>query len=105
HHALAEMGRSGGLANTPVQRTARAQGPAAAAAARKHRAKQHPMHAQHLRREGLSRAQIAAKLGKHPGTVSRYLRRWIPIPMREMLARSEERRVGKGCGTPGAQRE
>src|SRR5699024_4922624 len=82
---LSEMGRRGGLANTPAQRAARATGPAAAAA-RKHRAKQHAKHAQHLRRKGLSRAQIAAKLGKHPSTVSRYLRRWIPIPMREMLA-------------------
>src|SRR5699024_9954705 len=59
---------------------------AAAAAARKRRAKQHAKHAQHLRRKGLSRTQIAAKLGKAPSTVSRYLRRWIPIPLREMLA-------------------
>jgi len=83
---LSEMGRRGGLANTPAQRAARAKGPAAAAAARTHRAKQHAKHAQHLRRKGLSRTQIAAKLGKHPSTISRYLRRWIPIPLREMLA-------------------
>ena len=83
---LSEMGRRGGLRNTAAQRAARARGPAAAAAARKQRAIQCAKHAQHLRRKGLSRAQIAAKLGKHPSTVSRYLRRWIPIPMREMLA-------------------
>ncbi|MFD6815197.1 replication initiation protein [Enteractinococcus coprophilus] len=82
---LSEMGRRGGLANTPAQRAARAKGPAAAAAARTHRAKQHAKHAQHLRRKGLSRTQIAAKLGKHPSTISRYLRRWIPIPLHEML--------------------
>src|SRR5699024_1171930 len=69
-----------------AQRAARAKGPAAAAAARNHRAKQHAKHAQHLRRKGLSRTQIAAKLGKHPSTISRYLRRWIPIPLRDMLA-------------------
>ena len=83
--ALAAMGRRGGLRNTPAQQVARAKGPAAAAAARKHRANQHARTAHHLRRKGLSRAQIAAKLGKHPSTVSRYLRRWIPVPTAELL--------------------
>src|SRR5699024_7572646 len=84
--ALLPVGRRGGLANTPAQRAARSKGPAAAATARKQRAQQHAKHAQHLRRKGLSRAQIAAKLGKHPSTISRYLRRWIPISRHEMLA-------------------
>jgi hypothetical protein len=84
--ALSEMGRRGGLANTPAQRAARAKGPAAAAAARKRCAYQKAKLAQHLRRKGYTRSQIAAELGRDPSTVSRYLRRWIPIPMREMLA-------------------
>lgn len=83
---LSEMGRRGGLANTPAQRAARAKGPAAAAAARKRCAYQKAKLAQHLRRKGYTRSQIAAELGRDPSTVSRYLRRWIPIPMREMLA-------------------
>jgi DNA-binding CsgD family transcriptional regulator len=83
---LSDMGRRGGLANTPAQRAARAKGPAAAAAARKHRAYQKAKQAQHLRRRGYNRKQIAAQLGRDPSTVSRYLRRWIPIPLREMLA-------------------
>jgi DNA-binding CsgD family transcriptional regulator len=100
--ALSEMGRRGGLANTSAQRAARAKGPAAAAAARQHRAKQHAKHAQRLRRKGYSRQQIAAKLGKHPSTVSRYLRRWIPIPMKEMLACTTGASgvVGPPCGRP-----
>lgn len=84
--ALADMGRRGGLANTPAQQAARAKGPVAAAAARKKRAHQKAKHAQHLRRKGYSRQQIAAKLGRTPSTISRYLRRWIAIPMQEMLA-------------------
>jgi len=84
--ALSEMGRRGGLANTPAQQAARAKGPAAAATARKKRAHQKAKHAQHLRRKGYSRQQIAAKLGRTPSTVSRYLRRWIVVPMQEMLA-------------------
>lgn len=83
---LSEMGRRGGLANTPAQRAARAKGPAAAAAARKRCAYQKAKQAQHLRRKGYNRQQIAAELGRDPSTVSRYLRRWIPVPMREMLA-------------------
>lgn len=84
--ALADMGRRGGLANTPAQQAARAKGPAAAATARKKRAHQKAKHAQHLRRKGYSRQQIAAKLGRTLSTISRYLRRWIAVPMQEMLA-------------------
>lgn len=84
--ALSDMGRRGGLRNTPAQQAARAKGPAAAAAARKHRANQHARTAHHLRRKGLSRAQIAAKLGKHPSTVSRYLRRWMPLSPEQIQA-------------------
>ena len=84
--ALSEMGRRGGLANTPAQRAARAKGPAAATAARKQHTDHKAKRAQHLRRRGLTRTQIAAKLGKHPSTVSRYLRRWIPLSRHEILA-------------------
>lgn len=84
--ALSEMGRRGGLRNTPAQQAARAKGPAAAVAARKHRANQHARTAHHLRRKGLNRAQIAAKLGKHPSTVSRYLRRWMPLSPEQIQA-------------------
>lgn len=83
---LSEMGRRGGLANTPAQRAARAKGPAAAAAARKKRAYQKAKQAQRLRRQGYSRLEIATKLGRAACTISRYLRRWIPIPLTEMLA-------------------
>lgn len=83
---LSEMGRRGGLANTPAQRAARAKGPAAAATARKKRAYQKAKQAQHLHRQGYSRLEIATKLGRDPSTISRYLRRWIPIPLTEMLA-------------------
>lgn len=85
-HALSDMGRRGGLRNTAAQQAARAKGPAAAAAARKHRAEQQARTAHHLRRKGLSRAQIAAKLGKHPSTVSRYLRRWMPLSPEQIQA-------------------
>lgn len=84
--ALSEMGRRGGLRNTPAQQAARAKGPVAAAAARKDRANQHARTAHHYRRRGLSRAQIAAKLGKHPSTVSRYLRRWMPLSQEQVQA-------------------
>lgn len=77
--ALSEMGRRGGLRNTIAQQAARAKGPAAAAAARTHRATQRARQAHHYRRKGLNRTQIAAKLGKTPSTVSRYLRRWMPM--------------------------
>ena len=33
-----------------------------------------------------TRTQIAAKLGKHPSPISRYLRRWIPTATHETLA-------------------
>lgn len=84
--ALSEMGRRGGLANTPAQRAARAKGPAAAAAARKQRAYEQAKQAQRLRRQGYSRLEIAAKLGRAACTISRYLRRWIPVPLTDMLA-------------------
>lgn len=84
--ALSEMGRRGGLANTLAQQAARAKGPAAAAAARTHRATQHARQAHHYRRQGLTRAQIAAKLGKHPSTISRYLRRWLPMTPNQIQA-------------------
>jgi DNA-binding CsgD family transcriptional regulator len=84
--ALSEMGRRGGLANTAAQRAARAKGPAAAAAARKHRTDRKARTAQHLRRKGHSRAQIAAKLRCHPSTISRYLRRWIPMTKEQIQA-------------------
>lgn len=77
--ALSELGRRGGLRNSPAQQAARAKGPAAAATARTHRANQCARQAHHYRRKGLTRAQIGAKLGKHPSTVSRYLRRWMPL--------------------------
>jgi len=83
---LSEMGRRGGLANTPAQRAARAKGPAAAAAARKQRAYEQAKQAQRLRRQGYSRLEIAAKLGRAACTISRYLRRWIPVPLTDMLA-------------------
>src|SRR5699024_998341 len=84
--ALSEMGRRGGLRNTLAQQAARAKGPAAAAAARTHRANQHARRAHHYRRKGLKRIQIAAKLGKDPSTVSRYLRRWIPLTTAQIQA-------------------
>ncbi len=84
--ALSEMGRRGGLCNSPAQQQARAKGPAAAAAARKNRAEQQARKAQQLRRKGHSRLEIAAKLGRAACTISRYLRRWIPCPLTEMLA-------------------
>lgn len=83
--ALSEMGRRGGLRNSPAQQQARAKGPAAAAAARKQRAEQQARKAQRLRRQGRSRAEIAAKLSRAACTISRYLRRWIPISLAEML--------------------
>src|SRR5699024_7865743 len=84
--ALSEMGRKGGLANTPAQRAARAKGPAAAAAARKQRADQQARQAKHLHRKGHSRAQIAATLGRAACTISRYLRRWLPLTEAEKQA-------------------
>jgi hypothetical protein len=80
------MGRRGGLRNSPAQQAARAKGPAVAAAARKERAEQQARKAQRLHRKGHSRAEIAATLGRAACTISRYLRRWIPIPLAEMLA-------------------
>lgn len=77
--ALSEMGRKGGLRNSRAQRAARAKGPAAAAAARKYRAEHQARQAKQLHRKGHSRAQIAAKLGKAACTISRYLRRWLPL--------------------------
>jgi len=84
--ALAEMGRKGGKRNTPAQQAARAKGPKAATKARKHRAYQQARQAQHFRRQGHSSSQIAEKLGKAVSTISRYLRRWIPLTQAEMLA-------------------
>lgn len=84
--ALSEMGRKGGLRNSPAQRAARAKGPAAAAAARKQRADQQARQAKHLHRKGHSRAQIAAKLGRAACTISRYLRRWLPLTEAEKQA-------------------
>src|SRR5699024_2130429 len=84
--ALSEMGRRGGLRNSPAQQRARSKGPAAASAARKERAEQQARKAQQLRRKGHSRLEIAAKLGRAACTISRYLRRWIPIPLTELLA-------------------
>lgn len=83
---LSEMGRRGGLRNTLAQQAARAKGPAAAAAARTHRANQHARQAHYYRRKGLTRAQIATKLGKDPSTVSRYLRRWLPLTPHQIQA-------------------
>src|SRR5699024_4714323 len=77
HQTLSEMGRRGGLANTPAQRTARAKGQAPDTADRKHRAKQQAKQAKRLRRQGYSRLEIATKLGRAACTISRYLRRWI----------------------------
>src|SRR5699024_722968 len=84
--ALAEMGRKGGLRNSHAQRAARAKGPAAAAAARKRRADDQARQAKHLHRKGHSRAQIAAKLGRAACTISRYLRRWLPLTEAEKRA-------------------
>src|SRR5699024_5224993 len=83
--ALADMGRKGGKRNTPAQQAARAKGPQAATKARKHRAYQQARKAQHLRRQGHNRVKIAEKLGKALSTISRYLRRWIPLTQTEML--------------------
>src|SRR5699024_12572767 len=84
--ALAEMGRKGGLRTSHAQRAARAKGPAAAAAARKRRADDQSRQAKHLHRKGHSRAQIAAKLGRTACTISRYLRRWLPLTEAEKRA-------------------
>src|SRR5699024_2913738 len=84
--ALAEMGRKGGKRNTPAQQAARAKGPKAAAKARKFRAYQQARKAQYLRRQGYNRSQIAEKLGKAACTISRYLRRWIPLTQAQMLS-------------------
>ncbi len=84
--ALSAMGRRGGLANTLAQQAARAKGPTAATAARKHRAHHTACQAHHYRRKGLNQAQIAAKLGKHPSTISRYLRRWMPLTPEQIQA-------------------
>src|SRR5699024_8496263 len=84
--ALIEMGRKGGKRNSTAQQAARAKGPQAAAKARKYRAYQQARKAQHFRRQGQTRTQIAEKLGKAASTISRYLRRWIPVPPSEMLA-------------------
>lgn len=84
--ALVEMGRKGGLRNSAAQRAARAKGPAAAAAARTQQAEQQARQAKHLHRKGHSRAQIAAKLGRAACTISRYLRRWLPLTDDEIQA-------------------
>lgn len=83
---LIEMGRKGGKRNTPAQQAARAKGPKAAAKARKFRAYQQARKAQYLRRQGYNRSQIAEKLGKAACTISRYLRRWIPLTQAQMLS-------------------
>lgn len=74
---MAEMGRRGGLANTPAQRAARALGPAASAAARKPRTDTKARKAQKLRAQGHSQAAIGQKLAAAPSTVSRWLRRYV----------------------------
>lgn len=83
---LSEMGRKGGLRNSLAQQAARAKGPIAAAAARKRRAEQQARQAKQLHRKGHSHAQIAAKLGKAACTISRYLRRWLPLTETEKRA-------------------
>src|SRR5699024_6403605 len=84
--ALVEMGRKGGKRNTPAQQAARAKGPQAATKARKHRTYQQARQAQHFRRQGHNRTQIAEKLGKSASTISRYLRRWLPLTEAEKRA-------------------
>src|SRR5699024_7961722 len=84
--ALAEMRRKGSKRKTQDQQAAREKGPKAATKARKHRAYQQARQAQHYRRQGHSSSQIAEKLGKAVSTISRYLRRWIPLTQAEKLA-------------------
>lgn len=78
--ALADLGRAGGSRNTPAQRAARAQGPLAAAAARRKQADHRAHRAQRMRAQGHTQADIAAALGVHRSTVCRLLRRWIQLP-------------------------
>lgn len=74
---LSEMGRRGGLANTPAQRAARALGPAAAAEALKARTDTDARSAQKLRAQGHSAASICQRLKAARSTVYRWLRRHV----------------------------
>lgn len=80
--ALSEMGRRGGLANTPAQQAARAKGPAAASAARKATTDKKARAAQRLRAKGHSRSFICQKLRASAATVCRWLRRYVTHPPR-----------------------
>lgn len=77
HEFLSEMGRRGGLANTPAQRAARALGPAAAAASRKATTDIDAREAQKLRAQGHSAASICQRLRAAKTTVYRWLRRHV----------------------------
>lgn len=74
---LSEMGRRGGLANTPAQRAARDKARAAAVASRKHATDTNARAAQKLRARGHTRGHISKKLGVHPSTICRWLRRYL----------------------------
>ena len=77
HELLSEMGRRGGLANTPAQRAARALGPAAAAETLKERTDTDARSAQKLRAQGHSAASICQRLKAARSTVYRWLRRHV----------------------------
>lgn len=74
---LSEMGRRGGLANTPAQRAARALGPAASAAASRAATDTQAREAQKLRADGHSAASICHRLRAAKATVYRWLRRHV----------------------------
>lgn len=74
---LSEIGRRGGLANTPAQRAARALGPAAAVEALKTRTDTDAQAAQKLRAQGHSAASICQRLKAARSTVYRWLRRHV----------------------------
>ena len=77
-HLLSEMGRRGGLANTPAQRVARARSCKAATAARKTATDKRARHAQRMHTRGHTRGHICKTLGISAATLCRWLRRFIP---------------------------
>lgn len=74
---LSELGRRGGLANTPAQRAARALGPAASAAAKKATTDQDAREAQQMRARGATAADICQARSVSKRTVYRWLRRFV----------------------------
>ncbi|MBE1525499.1 hypothetical protein H4W27_002673 [Nesterenkonia lutea] len=82
---LAEMGRRGGLANTPAQRAARALGPRASSVVRRARANTKARQAQRMRAKGHSAAAIGRKLAASRATIYRWLRRHVTHQCRVSL--------------------